>query len=136
MFRWISLVNTPPRVSIPSDKGVTSRSRISFTSPRNTPAWIAAPIATTSSGFTPVPTALQDKMIFSHEHTFRWCLFKKIFNGLDHFWHPAHSSNKNHLFDVGLGNLYVHKSGMKLRIVSTHACILHAFFARLDRSLH
>jgi hypothetical protein len=47
-----SLVETPPSVSIPSDSGVTSKSKTSFTSPCNTPACIAAPIATTSSGFT------------------------------------------------------------------------------------
>ena len=45
---------TPPSVSMPSDSGVTSRSRTSLTSPARTPAWIAAPIATTSSGLTPL----------------------------------------------------------------------------------
>ena len=54
VLRSISLVNTPPSVSMPSDSGVTSRSRTSFTSPFSTPAWIAAPIATTSSGLTPL----------------------------------------------------------------------------------
>src|SRR6516164_7422306 len=47
-------VNTPPSVSMPSDSGVTSSSRTSLTSPCSTPAWIAAPIATTSSGLTPL----------------------------------------------------------------------------------
>ncbi len=37
---------------MPSDSGVTSSSRTSLTSPFSTPAWIAAPIATTSSGLT------------------------------------------------------------------------------------
>jgi hypothetical protein len=36
VFLLISLVKTPPRVSIPKDKGVTSRRRISFTSPVRT----------------------------------------------------------------------------------------------------
>ena len=45
---------TPPLVSMPSDSGVTSRSRTSLTSPLRTPAWMAAPMATTSSGFTPL----------------------------------------------------------------------------------
>ena len=49
----IILVNTPPRVSIPNDNGITSNNRISFTSPVKTPPWIAAPNATASSGFTP-----------------------------------------------------------------------------------
>ena len=52
VLRSINLVKTPPIVSIPSDNGVTSRSTTSFTSPVITPPWIAAPIATTSSGLT------------------------------------------------------------------------------------
>ena len=52
VFRGMSTVVTPPSVSMPSDSGVTSSSRTSFTSPPSTPPWIAAPIATTSSGFT------------------------------------------------------------------------------------
>ena len=43
-------VATPPCVSTPSVSGVTSSSSTSWTSP----AWIAAPAATTSSGFTPL----------------------------------------------------------------------------------
>jgi hypothetical protein len=39
---------------MPSDSGVTSSSSTSLTSPFSTPAWIAAPIATTSSGLTPL----------------------------------------------------------------------------------
>jgi len=42
-----------PNVSMPSDSGVTSSSSNVFTSPCKTPAWIAAPIATTSSGLRP-----------------------------------------------------------------------------------
>ena len=52
VLRSMSFVNTPPIVSIPSDNGVTSRRTTSFTSPVITPPWIAAPMATTSSGFT------------------------------------------------------------------------------------
>ena len=48
------VVMTPPSVSIPSESGVTSSSSRSLTSPASTPAWIAAPTATTSSGFTPL----------------------------------------------------------------------------------
>src|SRR5438132_1214753 len=54
VLRSISRVNTPPSVSMPRVSGVTSSSRTSFTSPFNTPPWIAAPTATTSSGFTPL----------------------------------------------------------------------------------
>ena len=53
VFREIRTVMTPPRVSIPIVNGVTSRSRTSLTSPSSTPAWMAAPTATTSSGLTP-----------------------------------------------------------------------------------
>ena len=53
VLRSISRVNTPPRVSMPSDSGVTSSSSTSLTSPLSTPPWIAAPMATTSSGLTP-----------------------------------------------------------------------------------
>mmetsp|Transcript_6438 Transcript_6438/g.22065 ORF Transcript_6438/g.22065 Transcript_6438/m.22065 type:complete len:319 (+) Transcript_6438:479-1435(+) len=53
VLRLMRRVNMPPSVSMPSDSGVTSRRRMSLTSPRSTPPWIAAPMATTSSGFTP-----------------------------------------------------------------------------------
>jgi len=36
VLRWIRRVNTPPRVSIPRDSGVTSNSKISLTSPVST----------------------------------------------------------------------------------------------------
>mmetsp|Transcript_89856 Transcript_89856/g.275063 ORF Transcript_89856/g.275063 Transcript_89856/m.275063 type:complete len:203 (-) Transcript_89856:1128-1736(-) len=52
VFREISTVATPPRVSTPKDKGDTSSNTMSFTSPAKTPACTAAPTATTSSGFT------------------------------------------------------------------------------------
>ena len=45
-------MNTPPIVSIPSESGVTSSKTTSLTSPVITPPWIAAPMATTSSGLT------------------------------------------------------------------------------------
>ena len=52
VFLSINLVDTPPKVSIPSERGVTSNNKTSFTSPCKTPPCIAAPIATTSSGLT------------------------------------------------------------------------------------
>mmetsp|Transcript_9053 Transcript_9053/g.37002 ORF Transcript_9053/g.37002 Transcript_9053/m.37002 type:complete len:292 (-) Transcript_9053:979-1854(-) len=54
VLRLMRRVNTPPRVSMPNESGVTSRRRMSLTSPRRTPPWMAAPIATTSSGLTPL----------------------------------------------------------------------------------
>ena len=52
VLRSMILVITPPRVSTPSESGVTSSRSTSWTSPLSTPAWMAAPSATTSSGFT------------------------------------------------------------------------------------
>ena len=51
--RSISFVKTPPLVSIPRLRGVTSSRSTSLTSPLSTPPWIA-PTATTSSGLTPL----------------------------------------------------------------------------------
>ena len=51
-LRSMSLVITPPLVSMPRESGVTSMSRTSLRSPLMTAAWRAAPTATTSSGFT------------------------------------------------------------------------------------
>ena len=61
VFFSINFVETPPRVSIPNDKGVTSNNKTSLTSPCSTPPCIAAPIATTSSGFTPLWGSLPKK---------------------------------------------------------------------------
>jgi hypothetical protein len=61
VLRSIRRVNTPPSVSMPSDSGVTSSSSTSLTSPCSTPAWIAAPMATTSSGLTPLCGSLPKK---------------------------------------------------------------------------
>mmetsp|Transcript_108579 Transcript_108579/g.151735 ORF Transcript_108579/g.151735 Transcript_108579/m.151735 type:complete len:239 (-) Transcript_108579:315-1031(-) len=54
VLRGMSLVITPPSVSMPRDSGVTSRRMTSVTSPWRTPPWMAAPMATTSSGLTPL----------------------------------------------------------------------------------
>ena len=61
VFFSMSLVMTPPSVSMPSDSGVTSSSSTSFTSPASTPPWIAAPTATASSGFTSLRGSLPKK---------------------------------------------------------------------------
>ena len=58
MFLSISLVHTPPKVSIPKESGVTSSNNTSLTSPESTPPWIAAPIATHSSGLMPLKGSL------------------------------------------------------------------------------
>ena len=51
VFFSITGVETPPRVSIPKVKGVTSSNKTSVVSPDKTEPWIAAPTATASSGF-------------------------------------------------------------------------------------
>mmetsp|Transcript_3651 Transcript_3651/g.10779 ORF Transcript_3651/g.10779 Transcript_3651/m.10779 type:complete len:210 (+) Transcript_3651:484-1113(+) len=52
--RSMSLVMTPPAVSMPMDRGATSRRSTSFVAspvaPERMPAWTAAPYATASSG--------------------------------------------------------------------------------------
>jgi hypothetical protein len=53
VLRGIIGVATPPAVSMESVSGVTSSRSTSFTSPFSTPPWMEAPMATTSSGFTP-----------------------------------------------------------------------------------
>ena len=58
VLRGMSGVMTPPSVSMPSVSGVTSSRRTSLTSPLSTPAWMAAPTATTSSGLTPLCASL------------------------------------------------------------------------------
>ena len=63
VFFSMSLVITPPRVSRPSDSGVTSSSSTSFTSPASTPPWTAAPTATASSGFTSLRGSLPKKSL-------------------------------------------------------------------------
>src|SRR5579863_5640503 len=58
-----------PSVSTPSDSGVTSSRRMSFTSPPSTPPWMAAPTATTSSGFTPLCGSLPLNRFFTMSTT-------------------------------------------------------------------
>jgi hypothetical protein len=53
VLREIIGVATSPAVMMPSVSGVTSSRSTSLTSPLSTPPWMAAPTATTSSGFTP-----------------------------------------------------------------------------------
>ena len=65
VLRGMSVVITPPSVSMPSESGVTSRSSMSFTSPDSTPACTAAPSATTSSGLTPLCGSLPKNSLTS-----------------------------------------------------------------------
>ena len=83
VLRSIRRVNTPPSVSMPSDSGVTSSSRTSLTSPFSTPAWIAAPIATTSSGLTPLLRLPAEELL----------------HGLGDLGHAGHAADQDHLVD-------------------------------------
>ena len=65
VFLSINGVITLPIVSIPSESGVTSSNTMSLTSPVNTPPWIAAPIATTSSGLTPLDGSLPNSFLIN-----------------------------------------------------------------------
>ena len=84
VFLSMILVKTPPAVSTPRDSGVTSSSRTSFTSPLSTPPWMAAPMATTSSGLTPLCGSLA----------------KKRLHHLLHLGHPGHAADQDHPVDV------------------------------------
>ncbi len=62
VFLSMIFVLMPPSVSIPSDRGVTSSSTMSLISLLRTPPWMAAPMATHSSGLMPLKASLP--MIF------------------------------------------------------------------------
>ena len=51
VFLFMSLLNTPPSVSIPSDSGVTSNNRTSVTSPASTPPYRDKQIAFNTTQF-------------------------------------------------------------------------------------
>ena len=63
VFFSIRGVATPPIVSIPNVKGVTSNSNTSFTSPDRTAPCMAAPIATASSGLTSLRGSFPKKSV-------------------------------------------------------------------------
>src|SRR5262249_47873243 len=84
VFFSMSFVNTPPSVSMPSESGVTSSSRTSFTSPFSTAPWMAAPMATTSSGFTPFVRVLAEELLPARLHR----------------RHAGHAADEDDLVDV------------------------------------
>ena len=69
VLRSMSLAITPPLVSMPSDSGVTSIRSTSLRSPASTPACTAAPMATTSSGFTDLFGSLPPVSSFTRSET-------------------------------------------------------------------
>ena len=70
VFFSTSLVMMPPRVSMPSESGVTSKRSTSWTSPAKTAPWMAAPTATTSSGFTPLCGSFPPYIVRTRSCTF------------------------------------------------------------------
>ena len=84
MLRSMSFVITPPLVSMPRVSGVTSSRSTSFTSPASTPAWMAAPTATTSSGFTPAMRVLAGELL----------------DLLLHGGHAGHAAHEHHVVDA------------------------------------
>mmetsp|Transcript_28896 Transcript_28896/g.63702 ORF Transcript_28896/g.63702 Transcript_28896/m.63702 type:complete len:237 (-) Transcript_28896:740-1450(-) len=73
VLRGMSLVMTPPTVSIPRDRGATSSNRMSLTSsppsPPRIPPCTAAPYATASSGLMPLLGSLPSKYSLSSSCT-------------------------------------------------------------------
>ena len=90
MFLSIKGVITPPIVSIPSVKGVTSKSNTSVTSPASTAPWIAAPTETASSGFTSFLASLPKKdFTFSCTRGILVCPPTKITSSTSEAFNPA-----------------------------------------------
>ncbi len=119
VLRSISRVNTPPSVSIPSDSGVTSSSTTSLTSPCSTPAWMAAPSATTSSGFTPLWGFLAEE--FGHF--------------LDDLRHPRHAADQHHLVDVAHGQARIFQRVLA-RLDRLHDQVTHQRFQLRPGEFH
>ena len=71
VLRWMSLVKTPPVVSIPRVSGQTSIRTMPLrpSSPLRMPAWMAAPYATASSGLMPLDGSLPLKKSFRRAWT-------------------------------------------------------------------
>jgi hypothetical protein len=63
VFFWIIFVITPPRVSMPSESGVTSSSSTSLRSPASTWPWIAAPTATGLIGVDVLARLLAEELL-------------------------------------------------------------------------
>ena len=91
VFLSIKRVFTPPKVSMPNDKGVTSKSRTSFTSPLMMAAWMAAPKATHSIGSTP-------RSIF-----FAYIVFHEFLD----YGHPGGAADHNNAVNIFSGQLSV-----------------------------
>src|SRR5215472_8093067 len=99
VLRSMIRVNTPPSVSIPSDSGVTSSNNTSLTSPCSTPAWMAAPTATTSSGLTPLCGSLPNSC-FTTSCTFG--MLERLLAGL----HCLLNEIVDQRFKLGAGELH------------------------------
>src|SRR5665213_3614885 len=84
VLRSIRRVNTPPKVSMPSESGVTSNSSTSFTSPFSTPAWMAA----------------QRHDLVRVDRAVRF-LAEEVLHGLEDLGHAGHAADQDDLLDLG-----------------------------------
>ena len=119
MLRSISFVITPPLVSMPRVSGVTSSSRTSLTSPASTPAWMAAPTATTSSGLTPRCGSLPVSSL-----TFSWTAGMRVMPPTSTTWSIS-------LAPLSLASSSAWRTGPTTRSISGAASSLS--FARVRR---
>ena len=92
VLRSMTLVITPPRVSTPSDSGVTSSSRTSLTSPLMTAAWIGG--------------AERDDLVRVDRHVRVLAAGQPAHQAL-HGRDPGRAADQDHLVDVVGGDLGV-----------------------------
>ena len=85
VFRSMSLVNSPPLVSMPSERGVTSMRSTSLRSPLRTPAWSDAP-----SG---------DDLVGVHALV-RLLAAGELLDERGHGRHPGGATDEDHVVDV------------------------------------
>src|SRR5262249_41430855 len=91
VFRGISVVITPPIVSIPSDSGVTSSSSRSLTSPASTPACTAAPT---------VPPRRADRDDFVGVDALVRLLAEQVLDDLLDLRNARRSADQHHFVDL------------------------------------
>lgn len=119
VFLGVTFVVIPPNVSTPSESGVTSKRRISLTSPPSTPAWTAAPTATTSSGFTVWLGALPSK-----RSTRAWTAGIRVDPPTKTFWSILTEVNSASFNDVSIG---IWQRSIKVEQSSSNFSLVNSF---------
>ena len=117
VFFSISALETPPRVSMPRDRGVTSSRSTSFTSPDKTAAWIDAPTATASSGFTSLRDSFPKKSV-----TFCWTKGMRV-------WPPTKITSS--IFDTSRSASWI-ATFKGSKVLSTKSSTKDSNFARVS----